>query len=252
MSRARTLSLNRSLDRYLSFGLGLIVFGVPFTLYSFYLLLSIPLTALGIACIVLGATVLLVPSSPVPANTVRAMVEGASINIEALLEEFDAKDKAVYLPPRDGRSWAFVPLSDNPGASAAWAAMDAPVRVMTDVEGEPGLMVFPPGSEIVRLSLLSEESGIEEALNYVLVDFLEAVDSVKAVTAEDRIIVQMENPRIRTDFPRFEMVLGSIPTSLAGCVVATVLGKPMLFIEETVLGKQIRATFRIAPKNGQE
>ncbi len=244
--------LNRSLDRYLSFGLGLIVFGGPFVIYSYFILLNIPLTAFGFACVILGATTLLVPSSPVPAETVRAMVEGSSINIEALLEEFDAQEKCVYLPPRDGRSWAYVPLSSSPGVSTAWKALEAPVRVMTEVEGELGLMVFPPGSEIVRLSMLSEESGLEEALNYVLVDFLEAIDSVKAITVEDRVTVQMENPRISTDFPRFKMVLGSIPTSLAGCVISNVLDKPMWFLEETVLGRQIRATFRIAPLDGQE
>jgi hypothetical protein len=228
----------------------LIVFGGPFAAFSYLVLLNVPFTALGLACVVLGATLMLTPSSPVPVHTIRAMVEGSCVNVEALLEEFDARWKAVYLPPRDGRVYAYVPLTRNPGASAAWAAMGAPLRVVTEVEGEPGLLVFPPGSEVVRLSMLSPDAGIEEALNHVLVDFVEAAESVKAVREGGRVVVDIKTSRVETEFPRFRMVLGSLCTSIVGCVLSTVLGVPLLVQDEQVDGRSIRVIFLEVPRAG--
>lgn len=234
------------MNNYEAFGLGLIVFGASVALYSYWILLNVPFTALGLACIILGATLLQVPDTPVPASQIRAMMEGACVNIEALLEEFDAGEKAVYLPPRHDRVYAFVPLSKNPGVGDINQLEKAPLRVLTEVRGEPGLFIFPPGSEAVRLSLLSEESGVEEALNYVLVDFLEVVESVKAVEDSDRIVVEMNSPRVETDFPRFTRVLGSMPSSLAGCVISKVLDRPVVFEDEEVDGDRVRGIFRVA------
>ncbi len=98
----RSPRLGKRLDRYMAFGLGLAIFGGPFAAFSYLILLSIPLTALGIACVVLGASIALVPESPVPTQTIRARVEGSCAGVESILEEFNAKNTAVYLPPRDG------------------------------------------------------------------------------------------------------------------------------------------------------
>ena len=242
--------LNRDVDRYLALQVGLVVFGLPLAVYSYLILENVPLLALGLACVILGATAILIPSSPVPAHTIRAMVEGSCVNIEALLEEFNARERAVYLPPRDGRVYAFVPLRGNPGASVAWAASEAPLRVVTEAGGEPGLMVFPPGSEIVRLGLLSPEAGVEEALGHVLVDFLEAVESVRAVREGGRVVVDMKGARVETEFPRYRMVLGSINTSTAGCVLSTVLEVPLLLQDEQVEEGVVRAVFREVPHGG--
>lgn len=242
--------LHREVDRYLALGLGLIIFGLPFALFSDLVLLNVPLTSLGLACVILGATVMLTPSSPVPVHTVRAMVEGACINIEALLEEFDAYHKAVYLPPREGRVYVYVPLTSNPGASTAWAAQKAPKRVVTQTEGEPGLLVFPPGSEVVRLSLLSSQSGVEEALTHVLVDFLEAVHSVRAVQDGQQIVIDMTGSRVETEFPRFRRILGSLATSTAGCVLSTVIEAPVLLRDEQIKDDRIRCVFEVVPRSG--
>ncbi len=113
------------------------------------------------------------------------------------------------------------------------------------------MMVFPPGSEVVRLSALEEESGTEDALSYVLVDFLEAAESVKAVEAGQRIIVNITKPRIRSDFPGFNKCLGTLPTSIAGCVLAQVLGKPVGLVEEQATPQQVTATFEVPPRPGE-
>ncbi len=244
------MRLNRDVDRHLGLGLGLIIFGLPFTLFAYLVLLNVPLTALGLACVILGATVMLTPSSPVPIRTVRVMVEGACVNIEALLEELDVHHKAVYLPPREGRVYAYVPLTSNPGVSAAWAAQDASLRVVTQAGGEPGLLVFPPGSEAVRLSLMSPGSGVEEALTHVLVDFLEAVKSVRAVQGGQRVVIDMTGARVETEFPRFRRVLGSLATSTAGCVLSTVIEAPVQLSDEQMEDDRIRCIFTVVPRSG--
>jgi len=239
------VSLNRVIDRYLAFGLGCMIVGAPFAAFSWFILRDTALTALGLACAVLGATVALVPNSPVPKQTVRSMVEGSCVNVEALLEELDVKSKALYLPPRDGRVYVYAPLRENVSDEVLAWVVNAPTRVVTDVGGVRGVMLFPPGSEVVRLSLIGEESGIEEALSYVLVDTLEAVDGVKAVRAGDRVVVQILKPRMETGFPRFRKVLGSLPVSVAGCVLAAVLKQPVLYEGEEGLGSTLNATFRV-------
>ena len=242
--------LDMSLDRYSALGLMFMVFGLPSALFSWFVLVNTPLTALGFGCMILGGTLFLVPSSPMPRETVRAMVEGACVGVEALLEEFDARLPCVYLPPREGRVVAYAPLSSSPGYTGVAAAMRAPLRVLSDVSGGRALMVFPPGSEIVRIAGLEAESGVEEALGYVLVDFLEEVERVKLAMEGDRVVVEMAGSRGETGFPRFRMVLGSLPTSIAGCVLTATLGKPVALIEEAASGKVLNATFRVLESVG--
>jgi hypothetical protein len=55
---------------------------------------------------------------------------------------------------------------------------------------------------------------------------------------------------VETDLLRFKKVLGSLPTSIAGCVLAFVFDKPLVLIEEEVSGRVITATFEIPTKNG--
>ncbi len=245
----KSLRPGTALDRYLSLGLGLAIFGAPFAVFAFLILLSIPLTAIGISCVVLGASIALVPESPVPAITIRAMVEGSCAGLESILEEFNAKNKAVYLPPRNNRVTAYIPTSGD--QTIAWKAINAPIRVVSVIDGEAALTIFPPGSEIIRLSDLGEESGIDDALNYVLVDFLEAAESIKSVEVGRRMIVNISKPRIRTDFPRFNSCLGTLPTSIAGCTIAQVLKKPIGLVDEQVNSQQVIATFEVPRHPGE-
>lgn len=235
------------LDAYAAYGLGLTAFGAPFAAYCHWVIQSVPLTALGLATVVLGASVSLIPQSPVPAGAVRGMVEGACVNVEAVLEEFDAHERAWYLPPRDGRVFCFAPLVADVKPAVVWAAARAPVRVLTEPMGVPGLMVFPPGSEMLRLSQVEREAGLEEAMAYVLVDYLEGAESVKAVREGSRVNVIVGKPRLRTDFTRFNKVLVSLPVSVLGCVAAQVLKAHVRVAEERAEGSNVRASFEVLP-----
>jgi len=231
-------------DRVAGAGLSLMVFGVVFGAYSYLVVGDSTFTALGLACVVLGSVMVLVPSNPVPLSAVRAMVEGAAVNVEALLEEYEARSQAYYLPPRDGRVYCFVPLEEFSDDDLN-GVLRAPIRVLVDAPGVRGLMVFPPGSEVVRIAGVSEEAGLEDALSYVLVDYLEAVNSVKAAEAGDNLIFQFKGPKMETDFPLFASCLGSATVSVAGCVAAWVKGKPVAYLGEDRVGDSVTARFRV-------
>jgi hypothetical protein len=231
-------------DQYKYLGIAFTVFGYLFTIYSEWILNDITLTALGISIIILGLTLFFIPSNPVPSQEIRAMLEGSLLNIEALLEEFDAQGKAVYLPPRDGRGNAFIPIEESPLHLNLYKI---PIRLLTGTPNEPGLFVFPPGSEIIRLALLPEDIGLEDALNYVLVDILEAANNVKLVLEKEEIALEINEPRSMSDFPRVNHSLGSVTVSVAGLVLAQIMGKLIYFDREEKNEKKVVAFFNTQP-----
>ena len=112
-------------------------------------------------------------------------------------------------------------------------------------------MVFPPGSELIKLSGLASGLGLEDALRHVLVDFVEAAESVRAVREGDSLVVDLVKPRLSTDFERFRRVLGSPVASVAGCVVASSLRLPIRFSGEQSDRRRVRVVFRVLSQHGQ-
>lgn len=231
---------------YVSFGLVLSSFGLVLTLFSYYILLNVTLTALGIACILLGLTITLTPSNPMPKNVVKSMLESSCVNIEALLEELNVRGKATFAPPNDGHVKAFIPLTSNPDPPLTVELLNVPKRMLTETGGKPCLMLFPPGSELVKLSSINQESVLEDALRTVLVDLTEITKSVKAVRREDRVIVEFEDSRVKLDFPRFKESLGSLSTCISACVLATVLNAPVRVDKEKHDNGRVRVTFSVS------
>jgi len=230
---------------YLSFGAGIAAFGAVVAYLSYFVLFSVPFTALGIACVILGTATLTLPEHPVPRRAVRGVIHGAVLNIEALLEEFDAKEKATYMPPKEGLAVAYVPLSSNPHSPSFDDFAKAPRRLVTELEGVPVLMVVPPGAELVRANELSEESGLEDALQYVLVEVSELCSNVKAVVAEDKLVVGMKGVKVKTEAAKYLLCLGSIPASIAASVAATVTKKGLTLVSEETAGRKSVPTFRL-------
>lgn len=220
-------------DPYTGLGLALMVFGAPFMVYSHYVLLNVTYAALGMACLILGSVFLLTPASPVPLDAVRALMDGAYVNIEAILEELDLKEKAVYLT-RDVRVYCFIPFHDNFKISDT-------LRLVQD----DGLMIFTPVSELISLGDVLPEGGLENSMSSVLVDYLEACDSVKSVMTGDDIVVSISNPVLGGDYPRIKQCLGSFTVNVSGSVLAYVLGESIRFVDERVDGSKITSRFRV-------
>src|SRR5579884_306098 len=78
-------------------------FGIIFSILSYFVIGSIPLTALGIGCLIIGVASIMLPPNPVPKSMVREMLRNSATNIEALWKEFKVKGKVFYFPPREGK-----------------------------------------------------------------------------------------------------------------------------------------------------
>lgn len=231
--------------RYFSFGAGIAAFGGVVTFISYYFLFSVPFAALGVACVILGGATLTLPESPVPSGAVRGVIRASVMNVEALLEEFDVREKGVYLPPKEGESVAYVPLASNPHLPSVESLLNAPRRLVSEADGVPVLLVIPPGSELVRASELSEASGLEDAIQYVLTEVSELCSSAKAVVAGDRLVVEMRGIKVKTEAAKYLVTLGSIPASIAASVASAVLKRGLSLVSESIEGKDSSATFRL-------
>lgn len=227
-----------------TFGLALASFGAPLAAFSFFILSETGLTAFGLACTVLGGALSLTPWSPVPKPPVKAMIEGSCINVEALLEEFDARGRAIYLPPKSGRVYAYVPLREDRRPNLK-KLREAPARLVADTGDLPGLLVYPPGSELLRHSNVAGEMGAEPALYHVLVDFVEAVEGVTVAERNSEIEVTLTKPKVEADFPRFEKVLGYLATSMAASTLALTLDSPVTLKGQDRQNDTIEARFEV-------
>lgn len=230
------------LDRYQLLGLSLIGFGVVLAPYSFLVLLNVALTSLGIGVLILGATLLIVPSSPVPVHHIKAMMECSLVNIEAILEEFNVSGKAVYVPGNN-RVYAFIPFDD---VKVPAVNLDSSyLRILAEFGGVKGVFVFPPGSEALRLSSLPDEAGLEDAISHVLVDFLESVDYIKVVSNSNKVTVEILKPKVSSDYPRANSCLGSYTVSIAGCIISSNLDSSIQFLGEEEKGDRKLAFFEV-------
>jgi hypothetical protein len=228
--------------RYEVAGLSLLTAGIFLSLIFYLVLGSVPFTAMGLALVIVGATVALLPEEVVPRRAVKSMLRGATYGIEAMLEEFNASGKAVYAPPRDGLVAAYVPLTSGTATSSAG---DSPKRMITMFGGRPALMVYPPGADVVRAAQLGDEAKLEESLQLVLADTAELCSSLRATVTGETVAMEMWNPKVKTEAPRYVSSLGSLQASLAACVIATVMKKNVVVTEERPVGKKVLATFSL-------
>lgn len=241
------------LDRDQIIGLILLIFGAWFAAVSYNILNIIPFTALGLACIVLGVSIAMVPDSPRSNQLITTMAESSCVQVEAMLDDTKAKERAVYSPNNEGKIVTYIPLNPN-YLRNKWKTNDTSTDMVTTIGSIPTLIVTPPGSEIVRLAGLErggDESDVEKALTYVFVEFLEAAESVKSYSEGEKVFVLIKKPRISTNFSRFNAVLGSYVTSISGCVVAHVLDKPMRLVDEQVNDAVVRAIFEVPSTYGK-
>lgn len=231
--------------RYLLVGTALAGFGAVLAVSAFFILSNTPLSATGIACVVLGLTVASLPEYPVARKAARAIIRGSTMNIEELLEEFDVKERGIYLPPRDELVYVFVPLGPNPTEPTVEAIKKAPVRLISAAGGEPGLLILPPGAEAVRTLEFGEEPNLEEAIRYLLVEITELCSSVKVVERGNDVIVEMNGVKVETEGPKYKLALGSIPASLSACVVTTVTKRGAKIVDERATKNGKVAQFRL-------
>lgn len=211
-------------DRNLAFGLFLTFFGGALSLGSYLLIGNVPLTAMGIGLTVLGAAWALTPPNPLPKNAVQRLVKSSCSNIEALLEGLGAFEKAIYIPRKKGGIAAYVPLKKAGEAMLSEIAENVG-KLVFKRGGSLGVIIMPPNPALSNTQS-GELQDVYSLLEHALVES-EVAEAVKAVVDDNFVTVDVEKPNLDIEYPRFRLVMGSIPASLAAQAVAWALSKPV-------------------------
>lgn len=237
------------LERNTVIGVDLLVAGGLLGGLGFLLAQSVPIAALGFALMVIGALVVLVVPEPVPQDALRALLKDSMRNVEMILEESSLKNRAYFVCLGDGDVLAFVPASTSAEpkiVSGLRRLRSGPRRFIVDSDGMRGLLLVPPGNEVVKLAGVEAGTDLEEALRSVLVEQSDLAVAVLAVEEEEGKVakIQISKPRLVSESPYFRGSLGSPVSCVACCVAATVKGAPVRAIEEMCDPGFVRLTLR--------
>lgn len=185
------------------------VWGAVLAAYSYWVLYSIPLTALGIGAVIVAASILSTYEEAPYSEATRLLLESYAVNVARILEEFGAREPALYT--REGIT--VVPLNGK----LPDGFRPSPERL---VSGSRGSYVLT-----FTLPRLAEEAGDAEAvLRDVLVDVLGLCDGVRVARTGERVLVELVKPKTPETSARFESVLGPLPAHVAAAVLARSLG----------------------------
>lgn len=236
------------MERNTLVGIDFLVMGVIIAVLGFLLAVSVPIAAFGFALAVIGALVLMIVPEPVPQDALKAMLKDAVRNVEMLLEEAGLRSRAYYMQMEDGEVRAFVPVSAEGSAPTAAELERAPRRLVVSREGRQGLLVIPPGNEIVRLAKVEKGADLEEGLRSALVEYADIARGVLAVEEDGgrTLKVQISKPQLSSDSPYFNDSLGTPVSCVAACVAAVVVGAPVRITEERYDPGFIRLTLQAA------
>jgi hypothetical protein len=233
-----------NISPYTLVGLILTLIGFVLTGESYFNSYNSQFIAIGIATLVLGFTTMLLPNDPTPPKNLHTMLNESLYNVEAILEQFEVKEKAIYLPRRERKTYAYIPLGEPVDANLISKLKDAPPRLITDIDRKLGLMILIPiGGDL--LESIKDDADIEKTLRYILIKSLGLVQSVKEIKQSEDIIIQMKGSTLNIDFPHYISVLGTLQTSIVGSVLANIYHAPISLMEENTTEKTIIAIFRV-------
>jgi hypothetical protein len=217
-------------------------FGLALSVYSYFIVGVVPLTALGISCIILGFTVVSLPRR-IGGPGMRAMLQGAALGFEAQLEQ-RMVHRATYLPPGDsGVISAYIPFSPETETLSLNEMRQAPKSLASS--NQKGMLVYPVGSELTKVPNFEDGISIEERLRYILVESANLCSRVMAEETGSRIIVGMKDADLNIQGQKYLKSLGSLPSSLAACVIAMARRQPVTLIEEKTDGDRMVAVFQL-------
>jgi hypothetical protein len=230
-------------NSYTLLGLGLLLLGAALSVVSYFILESIPLTALGISAFILGAIcVALARTRPnISPEAAAILLETGIENTASIVEELGLSSSAIYIPSsvtREGGS-AVIPI--NPKTNVQIGDR-IPKRLITkygNADDDIGIMVTTPGKACLRI--LKEKPGstaseIEAAVTSVVYGMLDAADKAMVNIADKSVTVEMLNPRLKYRNIKFYQCIGSPLASIAATLVCEAMDKPLV-IEAEKRGK---------------
>lgn len=231
-------------DTNLTAGTGIATFGTILALGSYILLQNIPLTAMGIGLIILGIAWALTPPNPLPKNTIIKLIKSSCSNIEALLESIGALEKAVYIPLKnDKETLAYIPIKKSNEYTLEDIANNTG-KMIIKLGKSFGVLLTPPKISLNNPYPLTDNTDINNLLEYALIES-EIASSVRAVQDNDKIIIEINKPKIDVEYPRFKIIMGSLPSSIAAQAIASAFSKPVQIIKEEHRGNKLIVSLRV-------
>ena len=227
-------------NTYYLVGTGLLVTGSLVALVSFFILHITWLTALGISMLILSFISLMLGRTipRISPEVSSLLLETGINNLAALVEEIGITSKAYYLPSSltGGSSKALIPLHDN--ASLAPITGTLPQRLIVKYGVNPddvGLLVTTTGT--AAISLLETMPGpvsaeLESALISLFRGVLGVAERTRVITDENRINIEIYNPRIENRTTWSHQCLGGPLTSIVASVAAEAWNKPVTITRE--------------------
>ncbi len=223
-------------------GIDFLVIGIVLTALGYIISQSVSITAVGLDLAIIGALIILIVPEPVPRDAYKALLQDSISNIEMILEESMLKEKAYFIPTEDRKIRALIPLSsDTSTNSQSFSASlliqnvsRAPERFISRYGGIDGLFLYPPGNEIVRLSKVDQDSDLEQAVRYSVVEVSDLASSVTLLEDKEAkfVKVQIAKPKLSSDSPFFNASLGSPVSCVVSCVGAAVKKLPVRMVDE--------------------
>ncbi len=208
---------------------------------------SVPLTALALAAVMLGATSLLLGRSlpRIPPQVAEVLLHTGLENVARLLEEIGLDAKAIYLPSRlgGGKPRAMIPLDgENPRPAALRPVQD---RLIVDFGPRPedvGILVATPGTAIADISPASPagtSAELEASLARILVGTLDIATKVAVARENGGVRVTIEGLRLTHPDLWIYRSLGTPPASIAATLVAEGLDRPVTIRSEDRRGDRM-------------
>ena len=225
---------------YRVLGLGLCLAGTIFAPISYFIIGSVPLTAVGISAIIIGFTcIALANARPyISPEACEVILKTGMENTAALLEELGIRNKAVYLPSsmRDGHPQALIPLGEDRDIQRVRGKIPGRLIVRYGVNPDDmAIAVTTPGS--INIDMLETKPGptseeIEAAVTYILTGLLDIANSVTVNLSDTQVNVEISGPRLHYEDIWYYRCLGSPIASIVAAISSEALEKPIRIKEE--------------------
>jgi hypothetical protein len=222
------------------FGISLTIAGAIFAPIAYFLINSIPLTAIALSSIMIGITgIVLATSRPqISSEAARMILETGMENIAALLEELGLNNKAIYFPPamRIGNAQALIPLNGEIDVNRVKGKISRRLIVRWgDNPGDMAIAVTAPGGtglDGLEIKPGPTSSEIEQAATYVLVGLLDIADSIEVHLSNKQLNIEVTGPKLHYENVWYYRCLGSPIASIVASIASDGIGKPVRIAEE--------------------
>lgn len=233
--------------------MALCVAGAIFAPLSYFVIGSVPLTAVGISAIIIGVTcITLANTRPyISPEACEVILKTGMANTAALLEELGLRNKAVYLPStmRDGHPQALIPLTDERDIQEVRKKIPGRLIVRYGVNPEEmAIAVTTPGS--INVDLLETKPGptaseIEAAATYILIGLLDIANSVTVNLSDTQVDVNIGGAKLHYEDIWYYRCLGSPIASIVAAISSEALGQPVRIKEEDFSKRKSRIVLEV-------